>query len=105
MARVACQYADDVIVTSDNPRTEDPQAIINEIRVGIPSDKLRQTVCIVDRQAAIEAAIERTRDGDIVLIAGKGHEDYQIIGTVKRPFDDRKIAAAALANRVSGAAA
>jgi UDP-N-acetylmuramoyl-L-alanyl-D-glutamate--2,6-diaminopimelate ligase len=105
MARIACKYADDVIITSDNPRTEDPQAIINEIHTGVPSEKLEQATCIVDREQAIETAIDRTRDGDIVLIAGKGHEDYQIIGTTRRPFDDRKIAAAALANRVSGAAA
>ena len=104
MARVACKYADDVIITSDNPRTENPQAIIDEIRAGVPSEKLQQASCIIDRQEAIETAIERTRDGDIVLIAGKGHEDYQIIGTSKRPFDDRKIAAAAMVNRTSGAA-
>lgn len=105
MANIACKYADDVIITSDNPRTEDPHAIIEEIRTGIPPHKLGNVICIPDRKAAIETAIERTGDGDIVLIAGKGHEDYQIVGTVKRPFDDRKIAAAALANRLSGVSA
>lgn len=99
MARVACKYADDVIITSDNPRTEDPQAIIDEIRTGVPHDRVGDVLAIVDRAQAIHAAIERTGDGDIVLIAGKGHEDYQIIGTTKRPFDDRHVAAAALAAR------
>ena len=96
MARIACRYADDVIITSDNPRTEPPEGIINEVRTGVPAERLASTLCITDRTEAIHAAIERTRPGDILLIAGKGHEDYQIIGTTKRPFDDRKVAAAAL---------
>jgi UDP-N-acetylmuramoyl-L-alanyl-D-glutamate--2,6-diaminopimelate ligase len=103
MARVACQYSDEMIITSDNPRTECPSAIINEIRSGIPHEKLNQTTCIEDRKAAIEAAVDRLCDGDILLIAGKGHEDYQIIGTTKRAFDDRKIASAALRAKVAGA--
>ena len=103
MARVACRYSDQVIITSDNPRTEHPAAIINEIRTGIPHEKMDRTLCIEDRKAAIEAAVEKLRDGDILLIAGKGHEDYQIIGTSKRPFDDRKVASAALNAKVAGA--
>lgn len=99
MARSACKFADDVIITSDNPRTEDPQAIINEIRAGVPSHRLDSTHCDVDRASAINAAIDRAADGDIILIAGKGHEDYQIIGTAKRPFDDRLIASDALRAR------
>jgi len=101
MARVACKYADDVIITSDNPRTENPQTIVDEVRSGVPAEKLGSTVCIVDRAEAIRSAIDRTRPGDIVLIAGKGHEDYQIIGTVKRPFDDRLVAADALKHQHS----
>src|SRR5437868_13517383 len=103
MAKIACKYADDVIITSDNPRTENPDAILDEIFAGVPPQRVANTPGIVDRAEAINTAIDRTRDGDIVLIAGKGHEDYQIIGTAKRPFDDRKVAAAALASKLSRA--
>jgi UDP-N-acetylmuramoyl-L-alanyl-D-glutamate--2,6-diaminopimelate ligase len=99
MAAVACALADDVMITSDNPRTEDPQAIIDEICTGVPHDHQCTLQCLADRAEAIAAAVDRIEQGDVLLIAGKGHEDYQIIGTVKRPFDDRKIAAAALASR------
>jgi UDP-N-acetylmuramoyl-L-alanyl-D-glutamate--2,6-diaminopimelate ligase len=99
MAAVACKFADNVIITSDNPRTEDPHSIIDEIRAGVPVERLAATICEVDRAAAINLAIARAADGDIVLIAGKGHEDYQIIGTTKRHFDDREVAAAAMRSR------
>lgn len=99
MAAVACKYADDVIITSDNPRTEDPQSIIDHIRAGVPHERLGQTLCFVDRAHAIQAAVDRVNDGDILLIAGKGHEDYQIIGTTKRPFDDRIVAAQAIKSK------
>lgn len=94
MARVAASKADRVIATSDNPRTEDPEAILDDIVPGFPSgfDFERQ----VDRRAAIEAAIGSAADEDAVLIAGKGHEPYQVIGTTRHPFDDAAIAAAAL---------
>jgi UDP-N-acetylmuramoyl-L-alanyl-D-glutamate--2,6-diaminopimelate ligase len=104
MARAACKFADDVIITSDNPRTENPQAIIDEIRTGVPAERIRSTLSMVDRAAAIGEAINRASEGDIIIIAGKGHEDYQIVGTSKRPFDDRKIAAAALRQRSAAAA-
>jgi len=81
MAKVAETYADVVIVTSDNPRTEEPMAIINEIVAGFSS--LDKVIVEVDRRAAIKKAVEMAKDGDIVLIAGKGHEDYQIIGKTK----------------------
>jgi UDP-N-acetylmuramoyl-L-alanyl-D-glutamate--2,6-diaminopimelate ligase len=97
MAAAAWRWADDVIVTSDNPRTEDPDAILRDIRAGVPAERLGATDFIVDRAAAIHEAIGRSRGGDVVLIAGKGHEDYQIIGDRKRPFDDRLVAAEALA--------
>jgi len=97
MAAVAARYADELIITSDNPRTEDPQTIIDEILVGVPQARRADTVTLVDRRAAIEHAIERWGPDDVVLIAGKGHEPYQIIGTQKHPFDDRRVAAEAIA--------
>lgn len=106
MMRVACEHSDRVIVTSDNPRTENPEAIIDEVLTGQPTgasgaahaagkpavEVIRQ----VDRAQAIALAVTEARPGDIVLIAGKGHEDYQIIGTQTRPFDDRTEARTAL---------
>jgi len=99
MGRVAARGADRLIVTSDNPRTEDPASIIEEIVAGLPGDAARRTLRIADRRQAIRLAIAEADPGDVVVIAGKGHEDYQIIGRVKRPFDDRIEAQAALANR------
>jgi len=96
MADAAWRWADEVIITSDNPRTEDPQRIIDDIAAGIPAERIDRTLCLVDREQAIEAAIDRARPGDIILIAGKGHEDYQIIGETRSPFDDRAAAAQAL---------
>lgn len=88
MGAIAEQYADYVIVTSDNPRTEDPQAILDDIRRGMARpDEARW---IVDRRAAIREAAAHARPGDVVLIAGKGHETYQIIGTETTHFDDRE---------------
>lgn len=97
MARVAEQMADAVIVTSDNPRTENPDAIIDDIVQGFTSTQRGQTPLIEpDRAAAIKLAIQQARSGDIVLIAGKGHEDYQIIGTQKHHFSDFEEAKKAL---------
>jgi UDP-N-acetylmuramoyl-L-alanyl-D-glutamate--2,6-diaminopimelate ligase len=90
MGRIAEQLADRVLVTSDNPRTEEPKAIMNDIRRGV--DRPDEMDWIVDREEAIQAAAERAEPGDVVLIAGKGHETYQTIGTDTRPFDDRKMA-------------
>lgn len=101
MAATAVHGADLVFVTSDNPRTEDPNAIIAEIVGGIPSDRRARVQVQPDRAAAIAAAISAARTGDIVLIAGKGHEDYQIIGTEKRHFDDCEEARAALRSCVA----
>jgi UDP-N-acetylmuramoyl-L-alanyl-D-glutamate--2,6-diaminopimelate ligase len=103
MAAAAWRWADEVTVTSDNPRTEDPERIIDDVMAGVPPEKRAGTARVADRRAAIEEAIARARAGDVVVIAGKGHEDYQIVGHEKRPFDDRRVAAAALAAR-SGAA-
>jgi UDP-N-acetylmuramoyl-tripeptide--D-alanyl-D-alanine ligase len=95
MGAAVAELADLAVVTSDNPRTEDPRAIINQILPGVP----RPFLVEVDRRAAIRAAIVEATPGDIVLIAGKGHEDYQIIGTTKHHFDDREEAAAAVSLR------
>ena len=90
MGRIAERFADRVIVTSDNPRTETPEAILDDIRGGVERPERMQW--IVDRGAAIQAAAERAAPADVVVIAGKGHETYQEIDAEKRPFDDRKIA-------------
>ena len=100
MGRVAARYSDVVVVTSDNPRTEDPGAIIREILPGVEAGlreagRGRYLVHAV-RRAAIAEAIRLAQPGDLVLIAGKGHEDYQIIGKDKHPFDDRVVAREAI---------
>ena len=98
MGEVATRLADFAVVTSDNPRTEDPEKILADIRPGLAADTSRW-VLEVDRRAAIHLAVGAAGPADGVLIAGKGHEDYQIVGTVKRHFDDREVAAEALAAR------
>lgn len=90
MAKVALKYSDKLIITSDNPRTEDPLAIIKEMEAGIPADKKKNTFSISDRREAIRAACHLASPGDIVLIAGKGHEKYQEINGVRHHFDDRE---------------
>ena len=95
MGRVATLRSDVVILTSDNPRTEDPMAILREVEVGVKEALEPGRVAyriIPDRRLAIEAAIRGARRGDMVLIAGKGHEDYQIIGSTRIHFDDRQVA-------------
>lgn len=92
MARAAAAGAELVFVTSDNPRTEDPAVILSEIQAGFPAGTVYRM--IEDRKTAIEAALASAESGDIVLIAGKGHEPYQEINGVKHPFDDRIVAAA-----------
>ena len=96
MMRVACEGSDRVVVTSDNPRTEDPEAIIDEVLAGRPTGCGTAVLRQPDRARAITTAVSEARPGDIVLIAGKGHEDYQLVGTEKRPFDDRMVAREAL---------
>lgn len=95
MASIALKYADYVIFTSDNPRTEDPQAILNDMTDGLEKDIQKYEV-IIDRKKAIYQAIEQAGEEDIVLIAGKGHETYQQVGDVKYDFDDRRIAKEAI---------
>jgi len=90
MAKVAEKYGDTVIVTSDNPRTEDPKKIIDAILQGFSCHFRPEVQVEPDRAKAISLALDQATQGDIVLIAGKGHEDYQIIGTTKIHFDDRE---------------
>ena len=100
MGEAAVRFSDVVILTSDNPRTEDPQVILEEVEQGVvtalqhrPRVQYRK---IADRREAIEVAIREAHETDMVLIAGKGHEDYQIVGTTKHHFDDRDVARSAI---------
>jgi UDP-N-acetylmuramoyl-L-alanyl-D-glutamate--2,6-diaminopimelate ligase len=88
MGRIAAEGADLAVVTSDNPRTEDPDAIVDDVEQGMGTVPHRR---ITDRLAAIHAALEEARPGDTLLLAGKGHETYQVVGTEKVPFDEREI--------------
>ena len=100
MGRIAAENADIAIVTSDNPRTEDPDTIVAEVAVGVKEIKEKKPSLdyevIVDRRSAIQRAIELAKGDDIVLIAGKGHEDYQILKDKTIHFDDREEARKAL---------
>ena len=113
MGAVAARLSDMVVVTSDNPRSEDPEQIIEDIRRGIvlPADRVgpkghgpraTPSLAIVDRKAAIERAVREAAAGDLILVAGKGHEKYQVIGERTLPFDDVEVARAALAQRRAG---
>ena len=112
MGKIAAMLSDLAIITSDNPRTENPSKILNEIEAGIDDDSSRYSsedmingfsekgyMVISDRRAAINMAISLAGESDIVLVAGKGHEDYQIMGTRKLPFDDRVVVREALSGR------
>lgn len=97
MGEIAARYSDYAVITSDNPRTEDPLKIIAEIEAGVSQAAKKDSyIKEPDRRKAIRLAVGMARRGDVVILAGKGHEDYQIIGTQKFPFDDRLEAAAAL---------
>jgi len=97
MGEVAGNHSDLVIVTSDNPRTENPLQIISEVEAGLQKTN-NQYLVISDRREAIHQAIAKAKSNDVVLIAGKGHETYQIVGNDKYHFDDREIAREALEN-------
>ncbi|MCA5005597.1 UDP-N-acetylmuramoyl-L-alanyl-D-glutamate--2,6-diaminopimelate ligase [Sphingobacterium bovistauri] len=90
MAKVALKYSDKLIITSDNPRTEDPLIIIKEMESGVSPEKKKNTFSIADRREAIRAAVHLANPGDIVLVAGKGHEKYQEINGARLHFDDRE---------------
>ena len=98
MAKVACSMSDFVFITSDNPREEDPDEIIKDIEVGAKEINKTNYKIVVDRKEAIKQAIIEARKNDVVLIAGKGHENYQIIGRTKIHFDDRETASEVLKN-------
>jgi UDP-N-acetylmuramoyl-L-alanyl-D-glutamate--2,6-diaminopimelate ligase len=99
MGGIATRLADRAWVTSDNPRSERPEAILAEVETGIPADAAGRHESIADRRRAIEGAVAWAREGDVVVIAGKGHEAYQIVGTDVLPFDDRDVARHALRER------
>ncbi len=91
MGKISAEYSDKVILTSDNPRSENPDTIITEMREGISAENLRKVLAISDRREAIRTAIMLAKKDDIILVAGKGHEDYQEINGVKHHFDDKEI--------------
>ncbi|MCL6572852.1 MAG: UDP-N-acetylmuramoyl-L-alanyl-D-glutamate--2,6-diaminopimelate ligase, partial [Bacillus sp. (in: Bacteria)] len=96
MAKIACRWATDTIFTSDNPRSEDPLAILKEMEAGVQGEAYQ---VIPDRKTAITTAVSQAVSGDVIIIAGKGHETYQIIGTVVHNFDDRLVAREAIKGR------
>jgi len=96
MAAIACEFSDQVILTSDNPRSEDPDEILAQMKAGVPVTMARKVLTITDRKEAIRTACTLAHKGDIILVAGKGHEKYQEIKGVKYPFDDRTILEEAL---------
>ncbi len=91
MAEVACEYSDKIIFTSDNPRNEEPEAIIKEMEKGVPVTARKKCLSITDRKEAIKTAVSFAKKKDIILIAGKGHEKYQEIKGVKNHFDDKEV--------------
>ncbi len=91
MAEIACKMSDRVIFTSDNPRNEEPEVIIEEMKKGVPPQDFRKTLTVVDRKEAIKTALALANDYDIILVAGKGHEDYQEIKGVKKDFSDKQV--------------
>ncbi|HEY1164853.1 MAG TPA: UDP-N-acetylmuramoyl-L-alanyl-D-glutamate--2,6-diaminopimelate ligase [Chitinophaga sp.] len=91
MAQVAAEHSDRVILTSDNPRSEEPEAIIREMEAGVPVHQRKKVLSITDRKEAIKTAISLANPEDIILVAGKGHEKYQEIKGVKYPFDDKAV--------------
>jgi UDP-N-acetylmuramoyl-L-alanyl-D-glutamate--2,6-diaminopimelate ligase len=91
MAAIACEYSDRVIFTSDNPRNEKPEMILKEMEKGVSASNYKKLIIIVDRREAIKAGCSFAEAGDIILLAGKGHEKYQEINGVKYPFDDKEI--------------
>ena len=91
MAQEAVKQSDKVIITSDNPRFEDPQEIINDMTSGLNKDNMSKVLCIIDRENAIKTACMLAQSGDAVLVAGKGHENYQEIQGIKHHFDDKEV--------------
>lgn len=96
MAKIACKYSDFVILTSDNPRFEDPQTILADMQKGIPTNSKPKTFVIENRREAIKKACQIAQNEDIILVAGKGHETYQEMQGVKYPFDDKQVLSEAM---------
>ena len=90
MAQEAVKQSDKVILTSDNPRFEEPEDILKDMQAGLTNEQMRNVITIVDRRQAIKTACALAKSGDVILIAGKGHEDYQIVKGVKHHFDDKE---------------
>ena len=91
MAKIAARLSSKVIITSDNPRFEQPQDIINDMLAGLNAQQMKKVLSIADRREAIRTAVMLAKKGDVILIAGKGHEDYQEIKGVKHHFDDKEV--------------
>jgi UDP-N-acetylmuramoyl-L-alanyl-D-glutamate--2,6-diaminopimelate ligase len=91
MARIAAEHSNRVVITSDNPRTEDPNAIIQEMMQGVDPSNYKKVLQILNREEAIKTAIALSSPGDVILVAGKGHETYQEVNGVRHPFDDKEI--------------
>ncbi|HNA17707.1 MAG TPA: cyanophycin synthetase, partial [Ferruginibacter sp.] len=91
MAEVACEYSDKVILTSDNPRSEDPLEILKDMESGLTVTTKKKAISIADRKEAIKTAVSLADKDDIILVAGKGHEKYQDIKGVKYDFDDKQV--------------
>ena len=91
MAKIASDLSDKIIITSDNPRTEDPETIITEMEAGVEPQNFKKTLSILDRKQAIKTACQFAKAGDIILIAGKGHENYQEINGIRHHFDDMEL--------------
>ena len=102
MGAVASRLSDLVVLTSDNPRSEPPEAILEEIRRGIPPARAKDTLLLPDRREAISRAIETAEPGDVVVLAGKGHENYQVLRERSVPFDDRQVAREVLSRLAAG---
>jgi UDP-N-acetylmuramoyl-L-alanyl-D-glutamate--2,6-diaminopimelate ligase len=98
MAQEAVKLSDKVIITSDNPRFEEPQDIINDMLAGLSKDEMRKVISIIDRKEAIKTACMLAQSGDAILVAGKGHENYQDIKGVKHHFDDKEVIREIFAN-------
>ena len=88
MAHIAAQLSHQVIFTSDNPRSENPQTILDEMEVGVSPENYKKTLTVLDRRQAIKTACKFAETGDIILVAGKGHENYQEVNGVRSHFDD-----------------
>jgi UDP-N-acetylmuramoyl-L-alanyl-D-glutamate--2,6-diaminopimelate ligase len=97
MAKEAVKQSDRVVITSDNPRFEEPQDIINDMLAGLDAKDMKKVLSIADRREAIRTACALAQKGDVVLVAGKGHEDYQEVKGVKHHFDDKEELLAAFA--------